>query len=77
MHRNLSSTNDIISALGGTRSVCDLLGVKSGAVSVWRTQNLLPPHTYPTIQTELMKRGLTADLSVWRWDRRNKKAANE
>lgn len=76
MHRNLYSTSDVIDALGGTKPVCALLQVKEGAVSVWRVNNLLPPHTFPTISQELLKRGLSADLSIWRWDRK-KKAVGE
>jgi hypothetical protein len=72
MHRNLYSTSDVIDALGGTKPVCSLLQVKEGAVSVWRVHNLLPPHTFPTISQELLKRGLAADLSLWRWDRKRK-----
>lgn len=72
MQRTLISTNDIIDALGGTRSVCLLLGVKNGAVSVWRVSNQLPPHTFPTISQELLRRGLSADISLWRWERKRK-----
>ena len=77
MTRQITKTADLIDVLGGTKAICDLLNVGQQAVSHWRVHDRLPAHTYPVIQTELMKRGLSADLSVWRWDRRTRKAANE
>jgi len=76
MYNQISTTADVISALGGTKSACQILGVKQQAVSVWRVTGQLPPHTFPTISQELLKRGLAADLSLWRWDRK-KKVVNE
>lgn len=77
MSRQITTTSDLIDALGGTKAICDLLNVGQQAVSHWRVRDRLPAHTYPTVQSELMKRGLSADLSVWRWDRRTRKAADE
>jgi hypothetical protein len=72
MYNQITTTADVISALGGTKSACEILGVKQQAISVWRVTGLLPPHTFPIISQELLKRGLAADLSVWRWDRKKK-----
>jgi len=72
MSRQITKASDIIEVLGGTKATCNLLGVTGQAVSHWRVSDLLPSHTYPIVQSELMKRGLSADLSVWRWDRRSK-----
>lgn len=76
MQSNLSTANDVIEALGGTKPTCLLLGVTGGAVSIWRVRNSFPPHTFPIISRELMKRGTAADLALWRWDRK-KKAVGE
>jgi hypothetical protein len=67
-----ASVRDVILALGGTEAVAKMFNVTSQAVSVWRVRNALPPHTFPTISQELLKRGLAADLSLWRWDRKRK-----
>lgn len=77
MGKSLTSVAEIVKALGGTRSAAAILGVGQSAVGNWRGANLLPPHTFPTISQELLKRGLAADLAVWNWDRRTRKAANE
>jgi hypothetical protein len=72
MYNQITSTHEIIKALGGTKSACQILGVKQQAISVWRVNNQLPPHTFPAISQELLKRGLAADLSLWRWERKRK-----
>lgn len=77
MSKSLTSVAEIVKALGGTRAACAILGVGQSAVGNWRGANQLPPHTFPTISQELLKRGLSADLGVWNWDRRTRKAANE
>ena len=75
MSQPLSTVAEIVEAIGGTKAACLLLGVGQQAVSHWRVKDRLPPHTYPTIQSELMKRGLAADLSLWRWERKRKPVA--
>lgn len=77
MGKSLTSVSEIVEALGGTREACLIFDVGQSAIGNWRGANRLPAHTYPTVQSELMKRGLSADLSVWRWDRRTRKAADE
>jgi len=76
MGKSLYTVADVVEALGGTRAACMILGVGQSAIGNWRGANLLPPHTFPTISQELLKRGLAADLSLWRWDRK-KKVVNE
>ncbi len=72
MAEQITTTTDVISALGGTQAIQDLLGVGQQAISHWRTQNRFPPHTFVTVQAALMKRGLSADVSLWRWERKRK-----
>lgn len=72
MSKKLTTTDDVIKALGGTKQACDMLCVKPQAISVWRVQNLFPPHTFPTISQELLSRGLVAEVSLWRWGRKSR-----
>lgn len=77
MGKSLTSVSEIVRALGGTKEACAIFDVGQSAIGNWRGANRLPPHTYPIVQSELMKRGLSADLSVWRWDRTTRKADPE
>lgn len=72
MAKSLTSVSEIIKALGGTKAACVILGVGQSAIGNWRGANRLPPHTFPTISQELLKRSLAADLELWRWDRKRK-----
>jgi hypothetical protein len=77
MSNQITTTSDVIRALGGTKAACEILGVKQQAISVWRVTGVLPPHTFPIISQELLKRGLSADLSLWRWERKKKIAPEQ
>lgn len=72
MSKSLYSVAAVVDALGGTKAACLILGVGQSAIGNWRGADRLPPHTFPTISQELLKRGLAADLSLWRWDRKRK-----
>jgi hypothetical protein len=72
MHKSLNTVSEVIKALGGTKAACAILGVGQSAIGNWRGGNVLPPHTFPTISQELLKRGLYADIALWRWDRKRK-----
>lgn len=61
---------DVISALGGTKEVAELCDVSTNAVSNWRSWNRLPAHSFPIISRELLKRGLTAEISLFNFDRK-------
>jgi hypothetical protein len=62
----LSTTDDVIDALGGTGAVARLAGVGSSAVSNWRTWSNFPPRTFLKLTEALAERNLTAPS--WLWD---------
>jgi DNA-binding transcriptional regulator YdaS (Cro superfamily) len=70
MSLKITTTKDAIDALGGTKAVCSLIGVKEQAVSMWRTSNQFPAHTFTAIQEALLATGRTADISLWRFERK-------
>lgn len=72
MRKTLTSVSEIVDALGGTKAACAILGVGQSAIGNWRGANLLPSHTFSVISEELLKRGLSADLGLWRWERKKK-----
>jgi len=69
MAKQITSTDDVIKILGGTQGMCALLGVKIGAVSVWRCKNVFPAHHLPTIQAALTRRGKAAHMSLFNFER--------
>lgn len=70
MSTKLKSVSDVIEALGGTKAASSLLGVSSSAVSVWRVNNRLPAHTFTVISQELLSKMLSADFTLWNFDRK-------
>lgn len=70
MAKQITSTFDVIETLGGTSGMCALLGVKSGAVSVWRVYNSFPAHHFPKIQAALTRLGKAADISLFHFERK-------
>ena len=58
MHRNIKSADEAIDALGGPRTVGELLdGVDERVVWNWRKRGF-PPHRYPAISKLLRRRRL-------------------
>lgn len=70
----LADTDAVIKALGGTYAVSQILGCRMQNVSNWRGKVIdgrridghFPPETFETFSRELVKRGLSARLSLWR-----------
>lgn len=61
----LSSVNDIVEALGGTKKVAELIGRTDPAISNWRKLGCFPASTYLVIKGELEKKNKTAPDSLW------------
>lgn len=74
MPNHLFTVSETVKTLGGTRATAELLGVGDTAVGNWRVANSFPPHTFPLISRELLSRGYTADIQLWRWERKRKAA---
>ena len=70
MSKSLLTVSEVIQALGGTKAVAQLFDLREAAVGNWRIANAMPPHTFTKIQAELMARGTTADISLWKFHRK-------
>jgi hypothetical protein len=70
MSKSLSSVSEVIQALGGTKAVAQLFDLREAAVGNWRIANAMPPHTFTKIQAELIRRGTSADINLWKFNRK-------
>ena len=61
----LTSTTDIIDALGGTHAVARLTSASPNAVSNWRATGVFPSNTYLLLKQELLRYGITAPDDLW------------
>jgi hypothetical protein len=77
MSNQLTSVSSVISSLGGTQAVADLFGVRVSAIGNWRSDDRFPSHTFPTISRELLTRGLSADINLWKFDRKKPERQEE
>lgn len=66
MNSPLTSTSEVIDALGGTAAVARMLNAKMQSVSNWRATQTFPPQTYVAIKAELRKIDRDAPDSLWR-----------
>jgi hypothetical protein len=66
MSKRLSSTNEVIDALGGTFEVALLTGRGHTAPYNWLYLKRFPPNTYLAMTRALLDRGLFAP--AWLWD---------
>lgn len=65
--RELSTTADVIDALGGNIAVAELTEcTDSKSPSNWRSWEAFPPKTYVVMQRALAERGCTAPPSLWK-----------
>ena len=63
--RTLTTTSEVIDALGGTKAVAELTGRTYRAAFNWRSKPKFPSNTFVTIRQELEKRDLYAPLALW------------
>lgn len=61
----LSTTSDVLDALGGNAAVADLTGSKAKAVWNWRKFETFPSNTYVAMKQALLAKGKTAPASLW------------
>lgn len=62
----LTTTDEIIKALGGNRPVALITGRTPKAVSNWRVFPTFPSNTYLALQLALGARGIEAPPELWR-----------
>ena len=70
----LTSTIDVVNALGGSRAAARLTGVGQSAACNWRNRDHFPPNTYLAMTQVLAAKGLVA--SAWLWDQEPRPPAN-
>lgn len=61
----LTSTSDVMDALGGNLAVAELTGSKPKAVWNWRGFETFPSNTYVAMTEALLAKGKTAPASLW------------
>jgi hypothetical protein len=62
----LTTTSQVIDALGGNAKAAELLGVGYTSITNWRMFNRFPAVTYVQIQHQLKQRRLAASDKLWR-----------
>ena len=65
--RTLTTTREVVAALGGTKAVANLTGRKYSAASNWLLESKaqFPPNTFVALNAALAKIGKTAPPSLW------------
>lgn len=63
--RQLSSTEEVIAALGGKQAVMTLTGRSWSAVWNWENRKSFPANTYAVLKPALESTGATAPDSLW------------
>jgi len=61
----LSTTSEVLDALGGNVAVAELTGSKPKAVWNWRGFETFPSNTYVAMTEALLAKGKTAPSSLW------------
>lgn len=63
---HLTTTNEVIDALGGLAIVAEITGRKTGAAWNWQKFETFPADTFLAMTTALAERGHDAPPSLWR-----------
>ena len=63
---HLTSTGDVIAALGGVQAVAHLTGREYDAAWNWKRFPHFPPDTYLVMTDALKAKGKSAPASLWR-----------
>jgi hypothetical protein len=61
----LTTTRQVIDALGGTKAVADLLGCKMQRVTNWKRARAFPFGADEALKPELGRRGLAVSPALW------------
>jgi len=65
MDTELTTTRDVIKALGGVPETAKLTGAKYGAAWMWTTAQKFPPRYFVVMSQALKQKGLHAPASLW------------
>lgn len=64
--QELTTTSEVIDALGGNRPVRALTGrTQDSAVSNWRAFGVFPPDTFVVMTSALARKGCKAPVGLW------------
>lgn len=64
--KTLQTINEVIEALGGSKSVREITGRKAvSVVPSWRYRKQFPPQTYTLMKAALEERGYSAPNKLW------------
>jgi len=61
----LTTTSEVMDALGGNLAVAEITGSKPKAVSNWRSAETFPSNTYLALRNALLAKGKTAPARLW------------
>ncbi len=61
----IETASDLIDALGGNKSVGEIFGVGTSAVSNWRAMNRFPPRLHYRLHTESKRRRLSVSPKLF------------
>jgi hypothetical protein len=62
----LHTTEEVISALGGTAAVAELMNCSLSVVSNWKKAATFPARSYVRLSGALTERGQSAPASLWK-----------
>ncbi len=61
----LTTTSEVMHALGGTHAVAEMTGRKYNAAAHWANFKAFPANTFLIMSAALAERGLSAPASLW------------
>lgn len=64
--QNLETLDEVITALGGTDGLFDLMGAKPSTISMWKKAGNFPSNSYVLMSAALGARGKAAPDSLWK-----------
>jgi hypothetical protein len=63
--RTLTTVDEVVDALGGTKKCADHLGLRMSAISNWRAARRIPGHWHKRLRREFLDRDMLIDDSVF------------
>lgn len=64
--QTLDTLDEVITALGGTDGLFDLLGAKPSTISMWKKAGNFPSNSYVVMTDALRQKGKTAPDLLWK-----------
>lgn len=64
--QTLDTLDEVITALGGTDGLFDLMGAKPSTISMWKKAGNFPSNSYVVMTETLRARGKAAPDALWK-----------